>query len=195
MDTHLREILLFKLFRAEAAAGTVATPTIVIAFNVIKYNCTHLKADANPRKAVNEQRPEGVSEYVERLNAAVEADRKKHKKKPQPGIKKRPESEAAVKNIKVSTTDPESGFMYRGNKPKGFFYLDHRTMDGKHGIITDTFVTPGNVHDSQPYIAPPEAADGALRPGHRGSWQQPYCRCHLRLPGGSLIKAVGGSPG
>lgn len=26
-------------------------------------------------------------------------------------------------------------------------------MDGKHGIITDTHVTPGNVHDSQPFIA------------------------------------------
>ncbi|NRN31067.1 transposase, partial [Photorhabdus heterorhabditis] len=35
---------------------------------------------------------------------------------------------------------------------KGFFYLDHRTVDGKHGIIMDTHVTAGNVHDSQPYI-------------------------------------------
>ena len=42
--------------------------------------------------------------------------------------------------------------MHRDNKPQGFFYLDHRTVDGKHGIITDTFVTPGNVHDSQPFI-------------------------------------------
>ncbi|WP_406627106.1 hypothetical protein [Proteus mirabilis] len=55
-------------------------------------------------------------------------------------------------NTKVSTTDPESGFMHRDNKPKGFFYLDHRTVDGKHGIIMDTHVTAGNVHDSQPYI-------------------------------------------
>ncbi|EER46193.1 transposase for IS1668 [Actinobacillus minor NM305] len=36
---------------------------------------------------------------------------------------------------------------------KGFFYLDHRTVDGKHGIILDTFATAGNVNDSQPYIA------------------------------------------
>ncbi|GLK87895.1 hypothetical protein GCM10017655_09570 [Pseudomonas turukhanskensis] len=26
-------------------------------------------------------------------------------------------------------------------------------MDGKHAIITDSFVTPGNVHDSRPYLA------------------------------------------
>ncbi len=119
---------------------------------VLYTDSTHLKADANPRKAVNELRPEGVSEYLAQLNAAVEADRKKHEKKPLPGIKKTPESAVAVKNTKVSTTDPQSGFMHRDNKPKGFFYLDHRTVDGKHGIIMDTHVTPGNVHDSQPFI-------------------------------------------
>ena len=37
-------------------------------------------------------------------------------------------------------------------KPEGFFYLDHRTVDSRHSIITDTFVTPGNVHDSIPYL-------------------------------------------
>lgn len=120
---------------------------------VLYTDSTHLKADANPRKAVNELRPEGVSEYIEQLNAAVEADRKQHEKKPLHGVKKTPESAVAGKNTKVSTTDPESGFMHRDNKPKGFFWLDHRTVDGKHGIITDTHVTPGNVHDSQPFIA------------------------------------------
>lgn len=119
---------------------------------VLYTDSTHLKADANPRKAINEERPEGVSEYLAELNAAVEADRKQHGKKPLPAAKKTQESAAAVKNTKVSTTDPESGFMHREGKPKGFFWLDHRTVDGKHGIITDTFVTPGNVHDSQPFI-------------------------------------------
>jgi len=119
---------------------------------VLYTDSTHLKANANPRRAVNEQRPEGVSEYLEQLNAAVEADRKQHEKKPLPGVKKTPGSAAAVKNTKVSTTDPESGFMHREGKPKGFFWLDHRTVDGKHGIIMDTHVTPGNVHDSQPFI-------------------------------------------
>ncbi|EQB97652.1 transposase for IS1668, partial [Photorhabdus temperata subsp. temperata M1021] len=42
--------------------------------------------------------------------------------------------------------------MHRTNKPRGFFYLDHRTVDGQVGIITDTYATPGNVHDSQPFI-------------------------------------------
>lgn len=43
--------------------------------------------------------------------------------------------------------------MHREGKPKGFFYLDHRTVDGRHNLITDTYVTAGNIHDSQPYIA------------------------------------------
>lgn len=119
---------------------------------VLYTDSTHLKADANPRKAINEERPEGVSEYFAELNAAVEADRKQHEKKPLPAAKKQSVNAAAVKDTKVSTTDPESGFMHRDNKPQGFFYLDHRTVDGKHGIIMDTHVTPGNVHDSQPFI-------------------------------------------
>ncbi|MCC4105746.1 IS1182 family transposase [Serratia ureilytica] len=118
---------------------------------VLYTDSTHLKADANPRKAVNELRPEGVSEYFTQLNDAVEADRKKREKKPLPAARKKTKSDA-VKDTKVSTTDPESGFMHRDNKPQGFFYLDHRTVDGKHGIIMDTHVTPGNVHDSQPFI-------------------------------------------
>lgn len=42
--------------------------------------------------------------------------------------------------------------MHRDGKPKGFFYLDHRTVDGKCNIITDVYVTAGNVHDAQPYV-------------------------------------------
>lgn len=31
-------------------------------------------------------------------------------------------------------------------------YLDHRTVDGLNNFIVDAYVTPGNVHDSKPYI-------------------------------------------
>lgn len=54
--------------------------------------------------------------------------------------------------VKVSTTDPDSGYMYREGKPEGFYYLDHRTVDLKFNIITDVHITPGNFHDSVPYI-------------------------------------------
>lgn len=42
--------------------------------------------------------------------------------------------------------------MIRDEKPKGFFYLDHRTVDSKHNIITDVYVTPGNINDVDPLI-------------------------------------------
>ena len=41
--------------------------------------------------------------------------------------------------------------MHIDGRPQGFFYLDHRTVDSKCNIITDTFVTPGNVNDIKPY--------------------------------------------
>jgi hypothetical protein len=60
--------------------------------------------------------------------------------------------EKETKEIRVSTTDPECGFMSRENKQEMFCYLDHRTTDMKFNIITDVYVTPGNVHDSVPYL-------------------------------------------
>lgn len=51
------------------------------------------------------------------------------------------------KEIKVSKTDPESGYMHRPGKPNGFYYLSHQTCDAAHGLITDVLVTPGNVND------------------------------------------------
>lgn len=57
------------------------------------------------------------------------------------------------KEIKVSKTDPDSGYMIRDGKPEGFFYLDHRTVDTKYNLITDVHITPGNVHDSVPYLS------------------------------------------
>jgi Transposase DDE domain len=43
--------------------------------------------------------------------------------------------------------------MVRDGKPKGFFYLDHGTVDGRLGMINDTFTIPANVHDSIVYLS------------------------------------------
>ncbi|NFQ90353.1 IS5/IS1182 family transposase, partial [Clostridium botulinum] len=78
----------------------------------------------------------------------INKDRINHNKKP---LKKNLKT-SETKEIKVSTTDPDSGYMVRDGKPKGFFYLDHRTVDGKYNIITDVHVTPGNINDVDPYV-------------------------------------------
>ena len=62
------------------------------------------------------------------------------------------EDEEETKNIKVSTIDEDSGYYHRDEKEKGFMYLDHRTVDGLNNFIVDAYITPGNVHDSRPYL-------------------------------------------
>ncbi|WP_078596301.1 IS1182 family transposase [Evansella clarkii] len=116
---------------------------------VLFTDSTHLKANANKHKFVKKKVQVETQEYIEELDKAVEEDRKAHGKKP---LRKK-EKEVEEKEVKVSTTDKDSGYMYREGKPEGFFYLDHRTTDMKYNIITDVYVTPGNVHDSRPYLS------------------------------------------
>ena len=109
---------------------------------------THLKASANKNKFTKKQAKASTRGYLAELEKAVNADRKVHGKK---SLKPK-EKEVKTREVKSSTTDPDSGYMVRDGKPKGFFYLDHRTVCGKYNLITDTHVTPANVHDSIPYL-------------------------------------------
>lgn len=111
---------------------------------------THLKASANKNRHDIVAVAKSRAAYWAELDAAVEADRAAHG---QPPLRPAPPRAPEVKPTKISRTDPDSGYMVREGKPKGFFYLDHRTVDGKLGIITDSFATPASVHDSIPYLA------------------------------------------
>ncbi|MFD1956560.1 IS1182 family transposase [Paenibacillus thailandensis] len=116
---------------------------------VLISDSTHIKANANKHKYTKEQVQQNTRDYLDELNAAIEADRQAQGKKP---LKPREEVNED-KEVKVSTTDPDSGYMFREGNPEGFFYLDHRTVDVKYNLITDVFVTAGNVHDSVPYLS------------------------------------------
>ena len=130
---------------------------------VLYTDSTHLKASANKKKWQEVQATVSARAYLDELEQAVAEDRSKHGKKPLPTHSAQPDDpanqdspsvqEAPTRTIKQSTTDPDSGYMVREGKPEGFFYLDHRTVDAKHAIITDSHVTPGNVNDSTPYLA------------------------------------------
>ena len=115
---------------------------------VLYTDSTHLKANANKGKYDLEMVAKSRADYWADHDLAIEAERKLHDQKPL----KDKQREPVVKETKVSRTDPEAGYMVRDGKPKGFFYLDHRTVDGRHAIITDTHVTPANVHDSIVYL-------------------------------------------
>jgi transposase len=116
--------------------------------HVLYTDSTHLKASANKKRFDIAHLSKSRADYWQALDAAVEEDRIAHGKKALAAKEHVPPSA----DTKVSRTDPDSGYMARDGKPKGFFYLDHRTVDGQHAIITDTFVTAGNVHDSTVYL-------------------------------------------
>ena len=115
---------------------------------VLYSDSTHLKANANKNKFDLALVAKSRTDYLDALDRAVEADRAEHGKGP---LKEKPHA-PPVKETKISRTDPDSGYMVRDGKPKGFFYLDHRTVDGRCAIITDTHVTPASLHDSIPYL-------------------------------------------
>lgn len=116
--------------------------------SVLYTDSTHLKANANKGKYDLQMVAKSRSDYWADLDQAIAAERVLHGQKPL----KEKAREPQVKETKVSRTDPDAGYMVREGKPKGFFYLDHRTVDGRHAIITDTHVTPANVHDSIVYL-------------------------------------------
>lgn len=116
---------------------------------VLYTDSTHLKASANKNRFDRQMVAKSRADYLDALDADIAQDRAAHGKKPL----KQKEHAPVVKETKVSRTDPDSGYMVRDGKPEGFFYLDHRTVDGAHSLITDTHVTPGNVHDSTPYLS------------------------------------------
>lgn len=115
---------------------------------VLYSDATHLKASANKNKFDVVRVEVKPVEYLAQLEQAIEEDRAAEGKR-----ELKPKASAdGTKEIKVSRTDKDAGYMVREGKPKGFFYLDHRTVDGKHAIITDTHATPATVHDSVPYL-------------------------------------------
>ena len=128
---------------------------------------THIKANANMKKAVKKAVPEAAKVYEEQLMKEINEDREEHGKKPfndkndktgGSGTNKDKTDEMSedptknVENIKtkevtVSTTDPECGVFHKGEHKKCFAYAAQTACD-KHGYIMDVTLNPGNVHDS-----------------------------------------------
>lgn len=122
----------------------------LVSGEVLYSDSTHLKASANKRRFTEAEVTASTAGYLAELDADVDEDRERHGKKPLDRDRDAPPP--PTRSIKRSVTDPDSGFMHRDGKPRGFFYLDHRTVDRRASIITDVFVTPGNVNDTVPYI-------------------------------------------
>ena len=103
---------------------------------------THIKANANLKKAVKKAVPQAAKTYEKQLMEEINEDRDEHGKKPFGGSKP-----PADKEISQSTTDPESGVFHKGEHKKCFAYTAQTGCD-KNGYVMDVTVNPGNVHDS-----------------------------------------------
>lgn len=114
---------------------------------IVYTDSTHVRANASNSKYENITE-ERVIEEDESLLMLINEKRAQKGQKPL----KPSEPKTEVISKKVSTTDPDSGYMHRDRKPIGFYHLVHATVDNKHNILLSTHVTPGNVQDSTVYI-------------------------------------------
>ena len=135
-DTDLFEEIFYRILKEAIDKKLVKGDHVFI-------DSTHVKASANKRKHQKKVVRKETKSYSERLQKEINQDREDHGKKPFPPEKFEPEE----KEIKESTTDPESGYYVKDERTKQFAYSFHAASDEK-GFVLGAIVTPGNVHDS-----------------------------------------------
>ena len=104
---------------------------------------THIKANANLKKAVKKAVPKAAKMYEEQLMQEINEDREAHGKKPFDNDNKTREESI----VSVSATDPDSGVFHKGEHKKCFAYTAQTACD-KKGYVMDVTVNPGNTNDS-----------------------------------------------
>jgi transposase len=80
---------------------------------VLYTDSTHLKADANKNRFTKETIAKSRADYWDALDAAVDSERQERGLKPLP-VKAR---QTDTTDTRVSTTDPDSGYLMREGKP------------------------------------------------------------------------------
>ncbi len=111
-------------------------------------DATHVKARANNKKMRKRIAQQEAKSYEEQLKEEIKADREAHGKKP---LKEKDDDKkdgtGGGKEIKESTSDPDSGWFHKGEHKQVFAYGVETACD-KHGWILGYSVHPGNQHDS-----------------------------------------------
>ena len=120
-------------------------------------DATHVKAHANNKKMMRQKAKEEAIFYEDQLFEEINADREAHEKKP---LKEKEDDDndddgtgngsGNFKEVKVSTTDPESGWFHKGDHKEVFAYSIETACD-KYGWVLGYTVNPGNMHDSKTF--------------------------------------------
>lgn len=114
-------------------------------------DATHVKASANKNKYTKKMAAHRAHKYKRELMAEINADREAHGKKPFDDDNDEDGDGLTVteqKEIKESTTDPESGLFHKGEKERCFAYTASVACD-RNNFVLSVKVAPGNKHDSQ----------------------------------------------
>ena len=156
--TDLFEQIFEKILYQCMKEGLVDTNTIFV-------DATHVKAAANRKKAKKILvAKKNARAYDQQLREEISADREAHGKKP---LKDKDDDDKSSgtsdkfedytndvpldgKEIRCSTTDPDSGWFRKGEHKHVFAYGIETACD-KNGWILDFTVNPGNEHDSRTF--------------------------------------------
>jgi transposase len=111
----------------------------------IYMDSTHIKANANKRKAQEVIVLEERRAYQDALDRECDAYSEKN------GLSIAKPVEPETKRIKQSLIDPESGNFNKGDHENQFAYLAQTVCD-RHGYVLGVKVNPGNLHDSRTFL-------------------------------------------
>ncbi|MFC5542254.1 transposase, partial [Ureibacillus suwonensis] len=132
--TDLFEQIFYRILKEAMNKGLVDASVAFI-------DSTHVKASANKKKFDKKIVRAETKSYQAQLELEINQDRENHGKKPFP-----PKENEETKEIKVSTTDPDSGYYVKDEREKMFAYSFHTACDAK-GFVLATKVTGANIHD------------------------------------------------
>ena len=122
-------------------------------------DATHVKARANNKKMQKRIAHEEALFYEEMLKKEINEDRETHGKKPLKETKDKDSDDNTPscgtgggneKEMKASTSDPESGWFHKGEHKSVFAYAVQTACD-KYGWILGYTVHPGNLNDSRTF--------------------------------------------
>jgi IS5 family transposase len=136
-DTDLFEQIFYRILKEASDKKLISSEHVFI-------DSTHVKASANKHKFEKKVVRKESKAYEARLQDEINKDREDHGKKPFPPDKFDKEE---LKEIRESTTDPESGYYVKDERTKQFAYSFHAAAD-RNGFVLGAIVTPGNIHDS-----------------------------------------------
>lgn len=140
-DTDVFERIFVRILQESVRCGFVDASAVFI-------DGTHIKASANKKKATNEIVERQAKQYQQQLDEEINKDREGHGKKPLKNDDDSTPKPPETKNIKQSSTDPESGLFHKGEHEKCFAYVANTACD-RHNFILDFEVAAGNTHDSR----------------------------------------------